>query len=239
MRIKAVSLTLLLAMPAAFASGSGGEAKKAEAPALKEEHHEAPPEVPMAEKPALQSSRDVKIPKALTARLEKDYRAYLEKQQIVLKDGIKRRLLNVTAEFTQTRAAALHEDTRVKTPLGGGIVDMAQIVTPLRGAFHLRLIPSRDNHAELPPIRVFYVSGARERVIGGETFGAGCDKFMEITSMFNKKMSHKGFELFSAEQRYASVVGGTFVIVAFDIETLGVASISFTDSRYPDLFCEG
>jgi hypothetical protein len=192
----------------------------------------------LTERPAKQSSRDVKIPRALVSRLEREYRDYLTQQQVVLKDGIKRKLINVSAEMTQKRPVALHENVRVVTPLGGGVIDLAEFVTPLRGGFQLKLKAKGDDGHEMSNLRVFFVSQAKPRILAGEEFGAGCGKFMEITTFYNDKMSGSGFELFSSDRRYASVLGGTFVLVNFEKESLGVASVSFTDSRYPELFCE-
>jgi hypothetical protein len=222
--------------------GEGGENKEAakEAPneAAKPEEHVEVHREPMAEKPAKQSSRDVKIPRALVAKLEKEYREFLTQQQVMVKEGIQRKLLNVMAELTQKHEASLHENTRVITPLGGGVIDLAELVTPLRGAFSLKLIPFKESGADIDSARVFFVSQAKARNLDGDQFGSGCGKYMEITSYYNKKNKGRGFDLYSTDRRYASVIGGTFVIVNFEKEALSVASVQFTDSRYPDLFCE-
>ena len=230
MRAISFLFALLLALPA-MASEGGGESKKDHSEEHATKEH-------MTERPARMSSRDVKVPRALVAKLEKEYRDFLTQQQIVLKDGIKRKLVNVSAELTQKRPVALHENVRVITPLGGGVIDLAEIVTPLRGGFNLKLLAHQDDGKEMAALRVFFVSQAKPRILGGEEFGAGCGKFMEITSFYNEKMNRSGFELFSTDRRYASVLGGTFVMVDFDKDALGVASVSFTDSRYPELFCE-
>ncbi len=194
-----------------------------EEPAAKHEAHDD-----LAQKPAKHSSRDVKIPRALVGRLEREYREYLTQQQVVLKDGIKRKLINVTAELTQKREAALHENVR----------DLAEHVTPLKGAFNVKILAHRENGDALEGHRVFFVSQAKPRILAGEDIGAGCGKFMEITSFYNQKMNRDGFEVYSTDRRYASVLGGSFVIVSFEKESLGVATVQFTDSRYPDLYCE-
>lgn len=236
--MRAISLLAAFFCFQIWASGGGGEAEAPKEEAPKEEAHVEVHREPMTEKPAKQSSRDVKIPRALVAKLEKDYRAFLATQQYVAKDTINRKLINVMAELTQKNEASLHENTRVMTPLGGGVIDLAELVTPLRGSFHVKLIPTKESGADLEGSRVFFVSQARERKLAGDTFGSGCGKYMEITSYFDKKMSGKGFEVYSTDRRYASVLGGTFVIVNFQKDSLGVASVQFTDSRYPDLFCE-
>lgn len=233
MRAISFLCALLVSLPVFASGGGGGEEKK------EDSHQEShAPKEHMSERSARMSSRDVKIPRALVTKLEKEYRDFLAKQQIILKDGIKRKLINVSAELTQKRPVALHENVRVLTPLGGGVIDLSEIVTPLRGGFNLKLLAYRDDGHELSALRVFFVSQAKPRILDGEEFGSGCGKFMEITSHYREKMSHSGFELFSTDRRYASVLGGTFVMVDFDKDALGVASVSFTDSRYPELFCE-
>lgn len=197
-------------------------------------------EVPeaLAEKAARTSSRDVRIPRALVQQLESEYRAYLTKNEVSLKENIKRGLLNISADLTQKRPIALHEDVRIVTPLGGGVVDLAEFVTPLRGAFRLKIETHKEDGSEPPGLRVFFVSKAKSRILDGDEYGAGCNKYMEITGYYHKKASQKGFELYTADQRYLSVLGGTFVAVAFEKESLNVASLSFMDSRYPNVLCD-
>jgi hypothetical protein len=192
----------------------------------------------MNERPAHASSRDVKIPTALVNLIETQYRTFLSKNEVSGKALIRRKLLIVSPEFTQKEPVALQEDARILTPLGGGIVDLADLVTPLRGAFNMKLKVLREDKTEPTPLRLFYISHAKTREIDGEEYGAGCGKFMEITSYFNKTASRLGFSLYSADQRYLSVVGGTFVAVQFEKEALSVATLTLTDSRYPHLLCD-
>ncbi len=184
-------------------------------------------------------SRDVMIPRALVARIEKDYQEFLEKEGVLTPGPIQRMLLNVRAELWQERPGALHENARILTPLGGGVVDLADIVTPLRGSFWMKIHPySEKSGGKLDNARFFFVSRAKVRSIQGETYGAGCDRWMDITSYFNQVMAGKGFQLYSTDQRYLSVVGGTFLAVNFTKEAIAVASLTFTDSRYPEMLCE-
>ncbi len=192
----------------------------------------------MKERPARQSSRDVKVPRALVAQIEKEYRQFLAQNDVPVKEGLRRRLMNVNVELTQRKPIALHEDVRVVTPLGGGVVDLAEFVTPLRGAFKVRIKPLDDKSEPIDNVRVFFVSRTPARRIDRDDFGAGCGKYMEISKYYNETMQGAGSEVFTADQRYLSVLGGTFVIVAFEKEELQVGSVSFTDSRYPERFCE-
>lgn len=187
---------------------------------------------------AKQSSRDVKIPRSLVARLESEYRAFLTRNQFPMQDSLKRKLMDVSVELRQKRAAALNEEVRINTPIGGGVIDLADFVTPLRGAFQMHIIPRVDQNEGVSDLRVFYISQAKERSVDGDEFGAGCGKMMEVTSFFNKKMNAAGFELYTTGQRYVSVIGGVFVLAGFAKDALQVGSVSFMDSRFPELLCE-
>jgi hypothetical protein len=192
----------------------------------------------LEQRSAKQSSRDVKIPRALVTKLESEYRAYLVKNKLSVPDSIKRKLIDVSVELRQKRAAALVEEVRINTPMGGGVIDLADFVTPLRGAFQMHIKPRVDEKDGAFDLRVFFISQAKETVIDDEQFGVGCGKMIEVTAFFNDKMKGSGFELFTAGQRYLSVIGGVFVLVGFAEEMLQVGSVSFLDSRFPELFCE-
>lgn len=188
-------------------------------------------------KSAKQSSRDVKVPKGLVARIEHDYREFLKAEKVPDK-GIQRKLLNLRVELSEKKHAALHEDAHIGTPLGGGVIDLADFVTPVRGAFQMKIRASGEKSDEAVPVKAYFVSRAKTRRIAGEQYGAGCDKYMEITNFFNRKMAGEGFQLYTADQRYVSVLGGTFVLVSFDKDALMVGSVTFQDSRFPELSCE-
>lgn len=188
---------------------------------------------------ARMSSRDVKIPKSLVERIERGYRDFLKKAENGSgNEAINRGLINVLAEFTQERKAALRQNTRVVTPLGGGVVDLSEVVLPLRGSFNVKIKTSRGEGKPLENPHVYFVSRAKARSIDGETYGAGCDKFMDISPRFFKTRESHGFDLYTADQRYLSILGGTFIFVDYAKEALYVGGVTFTDSRYPNLMCD-
>lgn len=192
----------------------------------------------LAQHSARTSSRDVLVPRALVARVEKDYDSYLAQLGVLNRTPVKRGLLNISVNLLQKRGGALHENSRVVSPLGGGVIDLSELVTPVRGAFFAKIESRREDGTDPENMRVFYVSRAKRRTIAGDEFGAGCNTWMEITSFFNKAMQKDGIQLYTAEQRYLSVLAGTFVVVSFAKEALSVASLTFTDSRYPQVMCE-
>lgn len=199
---------------------------------------ETPPPTALTEKPARSSSRDIKVPRTLVQQLETEYRAYLLKNQGSDKAPIRRHLLNLACELTQTRPLALQEEVRVVAPVGGGVIDLSDFVTLQRGMFRMKLVVRLENDMEPEGLRIFFISDAKARVIEGEEFGSGCNKYMEITSYFNKGTTQKGFEVYTANQRYLSVLGGAFVAVSFTKEALWVGTLRVMDSRFPHLMCD-
>jgi len=191
----------------------------------------------LQQRPARQSSRDVLFPKSLVSAIEAEYKEYLKSTKSNAKTEIKRRLMNVDVELTQDHPGALFENVKVVSPLGGGVIDLADFVAPTRGSFQLRLLPRAGNQGALPDMRVFFVSRAKSRQIDGDSFGAGCNKYMDVTGLYHKVLSQKGLTLYTADQRYLSVIGGAFLLVGFTEQELFVASVSLGDSRYQRLLC--
>lgn len=192
----------------------------------------------MRDVPARTSSRDVKLPKSLVTRIEREYREYLKVRNIVEMEHIRRTLLDITVELTQDRKGALTDDVKIATPLGGGVIDLAEHVTPLKGTFRVKMTTSIAKGEPLTGVRVFYISDARIRRLAGESYGSGCGKLMEVTDYFTKAMADGGFEVYTADQRYVSVLSGTFVITQFETDSIYAGIVSFTDSRYPEMSCD-
>jgi hypothetical protein len=195
-------------------------------------------ESPYKQYPAKQSSRDVKVPNRLVKTIETDYRTFMKTMKMPEGTAITRELLNVYVDLTQARAAALQENVRILTPVGGGVIDLQEFVTPLKGAFRARIVFERPRGEALKNIRVYYISRGERRNLDGDTFGAGCGRYFDITEYFNKKLTRDGVELFTADQRYVSVLAGTIVLVSFEREALHVGSVTFEDARYPALQCD-
>jgi hypothetical protein len=181
------------------------------------------------------SSRDVKVPEALVKKIEEEFHSYLKAQKIGEKGPIRRHMLNLSVQLTQERPIALHEAVQIDTPTGGGVIDLSDFLTPLRGSFRLKLIAKTDKDHVAENLRVVFISGAKHRVVDGQDFGAGCSKYMEVTSYLNKSSS--GLTLYTADQRYLSVIGGTFVLFSFSPEGISVGSVTFGDSRFPEVLC--
>lgn len=127
------------------------------------------------------------------------------------------------------------EAVKISLPKGGGTLDLAQYVNPQRGTFYVGFeFPSFEGSSET---KVIFVSGARKRKIGGQIFGAGCNQFFDITERFFKEMKSEGIKVNTFQERYLSVLGGTFLFSAKKDKEVHVAQVSFRHSGFSPLFC--
>lgn len=186
---------------------------------------------------AKHTDKDNPIPRELASKLENDYKIATKDPKEEHEKPMIRHLLVVDTELTQSKLRALKGPTRLLTAPGGGTVDLADYVTPLKGLFRMKIKLENDHHELQNPSHVYFISQSKERTVGEEKYGAGCGKYFDITSFFNAKMARGGFELYSADQRYLNVVRGTFVFVSYAPDALQLASLTFYDSRYTAWDC--
>lgn len=186
---------------------------------------------------ARNSEKGEPIPKALVSKIDEDYEKAVQDPKLEHKTAVVRHLMSVKVELTQDKPRALKGPTRISTPPGGGVIDLADYVTPLRGSFRLKFILEDDHHQAQNFSRVYFISNAKERAIEGERFGSGCGKYFDVTSFIKTRMSGDGLMLYTADQRYVSVLDGTFVFTSHNPDALMLASVTFIDSRYNGLSC--
>lgn len=186
---------------------------------------------------ARHAAKDNPIPEELVKKIEDEYLSATVDPKAEQKKTVVRHLLNVMTELTQDKVHALRGPTRILTPPGGGVIDMADYVTPLKGEFHLKIMLEDEHHERQRISKVYFISQSKTREIENETYGSGCGKYMDVTSYFNKQMKKTGFELYTADQRYVSVLRGTFILVSYLPEALQLASVTFLDSRYSKWDC--
>ncbi|MGZ3769670.1 MAG: hypothetical protein ACXVCP_08815 [Bdellovibrio sp.] len=129
-----------------------------------------------------------------------------------------------------------NEAVKISLPKGGGVIDLSQFVTANKGSFFVGFeFPAFEGATSK---KVIFVSETRKRRIGSEVFGAGCNKFFDITEKFFKEMKGEGIKVNTTQERYLSVIGGKFLFSAKkDIDTY-VAQVTFLNSDYPSLFCK-
>lgn len=178
-----------------------------------------------------QSLRSTLIPKVLSEEMEALFR-----KENPEKDSIPRSFLKVETFFEKNAGEVLEKNYEIVAPLGGGTVDMSEFLEDEVGSFVLKIKVSNENGTPAENLKVYSISQAKSRQIDGEKWGDGCFKVYDITNRFQKDMN-KGWMLYTKDQRYLSVLGGTLLFVSQDRKGIALAGMTFLDNRFKHLTC--
>lgn len=197
----------------------------------------------LAEGQARSANRDVKFPRDLIKDIEKWYVAS-ERQRDPQRAGtdlevlgtLKRKLMDLEVRLFPKSGNGLERGLRFRLPTGGGTIDLADHVRGNRGGFWVKMGFAKEIDG-LNGLRVYYLSEGRRRSVRGEDVGSGCGKLAEMTTWFNGAHGKRDLDVYVADQRYVSVLAGTWLFVALAKSELLLGSITFTDSRFPHLLC--
>lgn len=129
----------------------------------------------------------------------------------------------------------VHGHTEIVFPAGGGVLDLHDFVQAKSGSFFFATefmpdLPDADRH-------VFFLSHAEERLLDGETYGAGCHSYFDISQIYNKTMKGEGYLVNTSNGRHISALAGTFYFAAAHEGKLFLASLTIKDSVHPELQC--
>ncbi len=193
------------------------------------------------------TSKEFLIPRDLRESIENDYLAYIRKENIknVLPDTeilsrIPREFLDIDLFFRSSAPGVLTDHTRFSLPRGGGEIDLKNCVKGKKGSFYLNYQVKRTHDPNVKPksLHVYFLSEVRPRKIGGELFGAGCYKYMDITKVMEHANEGEGLQLNATDHRYLPVISGVLYFVDFDPERkIYLAAVRVVDSRYGDEQC--
>ena len=194
-----------------------------------------------------QSNLMTVIPSELWDRLEQFYagaNASLE-ETISESSGAKQQKIEIPVVFmplvvflTEKNFGALGgQNFQISFEQGGGILDLKNYIKKDRKAFYLAV--ELGEQIEAGKLKVFFVSNSKEFQIGKETYGAGCGKYMDVSSFYKKVMVSAGVELSTAGNRYVPVVTGTYVFALIKNSNLYLSQVTILDSRFKKSLCRG
>ncbi|MCB0356296.1 MAG: hypothetical protein KDD40_04775 [Bdellovibrionales bacterium] len=195
------------------------------------------------------SDKDVMAPKELISKINEmylhHYRHLKPEDEITdakLLVSIPRKFLGFNVFLHPSHNdLALTEAKQITFPRGGGYVDLAPIVTGERGSFYLNMNFDWEEmgleSSDIKELKVYFMSNSRHRKINNEDWGSGCNKLFDLSTFFKEKIMRKGLLLNATEQRYLSVLGGTFYFVLLKEGNLYLATATFEDSRYKKHVC--
>lgn len=192
------------------------------------------------------SDKEAPIPRGLVQHLEQSYiKSFRDAQpdsaltdlEIALK--VPRRLLQVAVFLKEKNVGTLKSNSKFDMPHGGGAIDLADSVNQGKGLFYLDFDFPELSEEQKSQVKVFYISNAKKFQIAGQSVGAGCGQFFDITQFFHEVIHQEGYELAAADLRYLGQMVGTFLFSYIEPAALHIASVTFIDSRYPNIHCLG
>ncbi len=150
---------------------------------------------------------------------------------------IPKELIPINVELIEKTSGVLDgRNIFVELPGGGAALDLAHFVIPGRGTFFLKFSFNLPSEV-ISKIHFLYLSNSRQRNIDGNPHGSGCHRFFDV-SRYMQQTLLSGIQVNTTNQRYVSVLAGTFVIALVLEEVLYLSHVVLYDSRYPHLHCE-
>lgn len=195
----------------------------------------------------IDTSKNFKFPKPLKETIDDEYVKFMKtqgppfdiqsKEELLMQ--VPREYLDVQVLLTPLAAGTLSHPTRISALRGGGLVDLKDVVRGAKGSFFFdqKITKTSDPKSGPQRLKIYYLSNAKKRKVGDESFGAGCDRYMDVTD-YVMGLQGKGVQVNATDQRYVSVLAGTYYYIGFEKERLFLAALQVEDSRYPNLLCD-
>jgi hypothetical protein len=192
------------------------------------------------------TSKNFLFPKDLKGEIEKQYVKYMKSlgapydiqtdQELLAQ--VPREFLDLEVTFWAKSELTMKSPVKFDLPRGGGGIDLKDYVHSRRGSFYVDFGAVRTEKPEEQalPVKVYFLSQAKKRKIGKETFGAGCDTYMDISRYVLQSRDH-GIQVNATDERYVSALSGIYYFVSFQPEKIYLGAVSIEDSRYPELLC--
>lgn len=128
-------------------------------------------------------------------------------------------------------------DLKINGVRAGLQVDFSRFLKKDRGTFYLTIEPRHP--LDTGSAQVFFLSHSLSRKLDGQTVGAGCNKFFEITKPYLQTLKETGLPVNVTDGRHVSLLAGTFFIrVAHETGVRKLTQVTFTDTRFPELLCD-
>ncbi|HVK61214.1 MAG TPA: hypothetical protein VM432_06670 [Bdellovibrionales bacterium] len=127
-------------------------------------------------------------------------------------------------------------DLEIRFPPGGGEIDLADFVQPLKGSFRVsfKFVPE----LEKPARGVFFLGSTKPRKIGSETVGVECNKYFDVTSAVGSTEHGDGILVNTTDRRHVSALSGTYFFAATgNDKKVRIASVIIRDRNSRDLEC--
>jgi len=195
---------------------------------------------PYRELSVIKTSRDFLIPLELKKKIEANYIKWFRSEDPTnidtdekLMDKLPRDFLEVDVFFSQKNPGAFERDFVFRSPRGGGLIDLKNLVTGTKGSFFVRfdVTLSGGENIDIPPgFQAYFISNTPPRKIGDEKFGSDCRILIDITNDITGSMAGLGLRVNATEARYFNSLVGDYFFVGYAKEKILLASVSIDDS---------
>lgn len=123
----------------------------------------------------------------------------------------------------------------IKTSEGGGAVDFGRLFPEGKRTVQLDIqFPDRFKNSIKS---IYFVPAYRAQVRGVNSYGTGCKKWLDVSSFALKNWIGKKWILKVGDIEDWPIYGGTYVLVARDLDKVSVAQVTLLDSRYERFSC--
>lgn len=195
----------------------------------------------------VRTSKNFQIPKVLRERIEKNYIKYykgknpttIDSDEKIL-DKVPRDFLEVDVYFTQEAKGTLQRDFVMRSPRGGGLVDLSGQVIGKKGSFYVKFDlkpPGEVKDKELHGLQAYYISSVQRRKIADEWYGTECGTLVDITASVVKSQKDKGLRVNATDDRYFNTLVGDYFFVSYGPEKIYLAAIMLDDSSITSTRC--
>lgn len=186
-----------------------------------------------------------RIPRQLISEIEGQYlhevrklNPQLEKTDGEIVANIPRRSIDLVVDLAATAPGILRSNAHFGAGRGGGVLDLADWVTGVRGDFYISAkVNLVEQHLDGKGLKVYFISRAPRVKIDEEYWGMGCGSYAEITHFYHQTLAHQGWRLNSTDKRYLFALAGTYLFTYVSSEELFLTTLTVTDSRYSHLLC--
>lgn len=120
--------------------------------------------------------------------------------------------------------------------LGGGELDFSRFLKKPRKSFSLSIVLDEQIGVK-DTLKVYFLSNGKKQKISGLEWGAGCNKYLDITGYYWKRLSRKGISTNTSSLRYLHLLSGSYFFVLNKNNALYLAQLKITDSRYKEVYC--
>lgn len=175
-------------------------------------------------------SQDIKIPRQIMAEIVGSSGA--QPNNI----GLTYVFMPIQVRLTQSDSQALASDKLIFSfPKGGGELDLKSIVKG-QGSFYFSF-PEEQFDDLSDPEHIYYISHSPKKEIDNESFGLGCDKWVDLKKYFSKLKKENFLKVNTTDQRHLFVLSGTYIFVFKKANQILLSQLSVGDSRYKELMC--